>query len=138
MSVRDTSDLHLSSAAAKRVRREIRRARGNEVCFLAAVGEAGAVDELRVLARGHASAVLAAVKNPPRGGLLIHNHPSGVLEPSEADLQIAAQLWEDGVGFAITDNDASELACNKQRHFVPGNRFVFNCLSQDSSVPRAG
>ncbi len=109
MSVRDTSDLHLSSAAAERVRREIRRARGNEVCFLAAVGEAGEVDELRVLARGHASAVLAAVKNPPRGGLLIHNHPSGVLEPSEADLQVAAQLWEDGVGFAITDNDASEL-----------------------------
>jgi ATP-dependent DNA helicase DinG len=109
LSVPDASDLHLSSAAAERVRREIRRARGNEVCFLATVGEAGEVDELRVLARGHASAVLAAVKNPPRGGLLIHNHPSGVLEPSEADLQVAAQLWEEGVGFAITDNDASEL-----------------------------
>ena len=46
------------------VRREIRRARGNEVCFLATVEESGELTELRVVARGHASAVLAAVKEP--------------------------------------------------------------------------
>lgn len=99
----------LSAAAAELIRREIARARGNEVCFIARVAEGAEVVEPRVLARGHASAVLALVKDPPQPGLLIHNHPSGLLEPSEADFRVAAQLWEAGVGFAITDNDAKEL-----------------------------
>lgn len=105
----ETGELRLSPAAAELVRREIRRARGNEVCFLATGAEGGELTEVRVLARGHASAVLATVKSPPRGGVLLHNHPSGVLEPSEADLEVAARLFEEGLGFGITDNDASEL-----------------------------
>ncbi|HEX7243232.1 MAG TPA: DEAD/DEAH box helicase, partial [Longimicrobiaceae bacterium] len=103
------SELFLSPAAAELLRREIARARGNEVCFVARVGEDGEVAEPRVVARGHASAVLALVRNPEPGGLLIHNHPSGRLEPSDADLLVAAQLWDQGLGFAIIDNDASEL-----------------------------
>jgi ATP-dependent DNA helicase DinG len=99
----------LSTAAAELIRREIARARGNEVCFIARVSEGAEVVEPRVLARGHAGAVLALVKDPPQPGLLIHNHPSGLLEPSDADFAVAARLWELGVGFAITDNDASEL-----------------------------
>jgi ATP-dependent DNA helicase DinG len=99
----------LSAAAAELIRREIARARGNEVCFIARVAEGAELVEPRVLARGHASAVLALVKDPPQPGMLIHNHPSGLLEPSEADFGVAARLWELGVGFAITDNDASEL-----------------------------
>jgi ATP-dependent DNA helicase DinG len=106
---RSAIDLFLSAAAAERIRREIERARGNEVCFVARIGEGGEVLEPRVVARGHASAVLALVKDPEPGGLLIHNHPSGALEPSEEDFGVAAQLWEQGLGFAITDNDASEL-----------------------------
>ncbi len=104
-----SSELFLSPAAAELLRREIARARGNEVCFVARVGEDGEVAEPRVVARGHASAVLALVRNPEPGGLLIHNHPSGRLEPSDADLLVAAQLWDQGLGFAIIDNDASEL-----------------------------
>ena len=99
----------LSPAAAELIRREIARARGNEVCFIARVAEGAEVVEPRVLARGHAGAVLALVKDPPQPGLLIHNHPSGLLEPSEADFGVASRLWELGVGFAITDNDAGEL-----------------------------
>jgi ATP-dependent DNA helicase DinG len=102
-------DLFLGAAAAELVRREIRRARGNEVCFLARVAEGGEVVDPRPVARGHASAVLAAIRNPEPGGLVLHNHPSGLLEPSGADLQVAASLWDEGLGFAITDNDASEL-----------------------------
>jgi ATP-dependent DNA helicase DinG len=110
-SPRSAVDLFLVPAAAERIRREIARARGNEVCFVCKVGEGGAVDEPRTLARGHAGAVLALIreKEIERGGVLVHNHPSGVLEPSEADLRVAAQLFEQGLGFAITDNDAGEL-----------------------------
>lgn len=108
-SPRSAVDLFLSPAAAETVRREIERARGNEVCFVARVAEGGEIVEPRVIARGHATAVLALVKNPEPGGILLHNHPSGVLEPSEADFAVAARLWEQGLGFAITDNDASDL-----------------------------
>lgn len=106
---RSAVELFLDPAAAELVRREIARARGNEVCFVARVEENGAVTEPRVIARGGPGSVLALVKAPEPGGLLIHNHPSGVLEPSEADFQVAARVWELGLGSAIVDNDAAEL-----------------------------
>ncbi|HET7275190.1 MAG TPA: JAB domain-containing protein, partial [Longimicrobiaceae bacterium] len=102
-------DLTLSTTAAELVRREIARAKGNEVCFLAGVEADGELTDPRVVARGHATAVLAAVRDPAPGGMILHNHPSGELEPSEADLAVAAQLWEQGLGFAITNNEASDL-----------------------------
>jgi ATP-dependent DNA helicase DinG len=52
---------------------------------------------------------LAAARDEPEGGVMIHNHPSGVLEPSDADLGVAAGLWEQGLGTAITDNAATSL-----------------------------
>jgi ATP-dependent DNA helicase DinG len=109
MATTEALDLHLSAAAAGLIRREILRARGNEVCFLAGLDEAGAVVNPRVVARGHASAVLAAVREPEAARLVIHNHPSGTLDPSPADLELAARFWEQGLGFGIVDNEASEL-----------------------------
>jgi len=41
--------------------------------------------------------------------MLLHNHPSGLLEPSGADLSVAARLHDDGVGFGILDNDVTDL-----------------------------
>lgn len=102
-------EIRLTPAAAERIRREVGRARGNEVCFLAPLDERGAVGDPRVVARGNAGAVLATVRGAEPGGLVLHNHPSGALEPSSADLAVAAQLWEQGFGFAITDNTASGL-----------------------------
>jgi ATP-dependent DNA helicase DinG len=107
---RSARELFLTARAVDRLRSEIARARGNEVCFLCKVGEDGAVDEPRVIARGHASAVPALIRDREEpGGLLVHNHPSGYLEPSEADFAVAARLWEQGIGFAIIDNDASGM-----------------------------
>jgi ATP-dependent DNA helicase DinG len=109
-SPRSAVELFLTPAAADRMRREIARARGNEVCFLARVGDDGSVDEPRVLARGNAGSVLALLRDREEPGqLLVHNHPSGVLEPSEADFAVATRLWEQGIGFAIIDNDAQEM-----------------------------
>jgi ATP-dependent DNA helicase DinG len=53
--------------------------------------------------------VLALPGFAKAGELLLHNHPSGHLEPSEPDLQVAVKMHDMGVGFAITDNDASQL-----------------------------
>jgi ATP-dependent DNA helicase DinG len=41
--------------------------------------------------------------------MLLHNHPSGELEPSQADLSVAARLHDAGVGFGIVSNDATEV-----------------------------
>lgn len=101
--------LYLTPEASATIRAEVERARGNEVCFLARVGEGGDVYDPVVVARGNRYAVLAAVRSAGPGMLVVHNHPSGVLEPSDADLEIAAELYAEGIGLAITDNAAAEL-----------------------------
>jgi ATP-dependent DNA helicase DinG len=101
--------LALSQAVAERIRAEISQAKGNEVCFVASIDDDGNVVEARAVARGHRAAVLAAVKDAHPGQIIMHNHPSGQLDPSNADLEVAARLYEAGLGFAIVDNDAREL-----------------------------
>jgi ATP-dependent DNA helicase DinG len=101
--------LHLTKSAAGAIRAEIARAKGNEVCFIAEVAESGAVKGPRAVARGNRTAVLAAVREATWGTLVIHNHPSGALEPSDPDLSVAADLYAQGIGLAICDNEAREL-----------------------------
>lgn len=99
----------LGAEAAQRLRSEIGRAGGNEVCFVATVGDDGEIGRPRVVARGNSSSVLAAIRTFKQGEILIHNHPSGHLSPSQADLSIAERLWAEGLGFAITNNQADAL-----------------------------
>jgi ATP-dependent DNA helicase DinG len=106
---RDPIPLTLDPDAAARVRAEIERAGGREVCFLVEVTAARTLVNPRAVARGNHHAVLAAARDASAGEVLLHNHPSGVLEPSEADLALAARVYEDGLGTAITNNAASEL-----------------------------
>ncbi|MEP6764249.1 MAG: helicase C-terminal domain-containing protein, partial [Gemmatimonadaceae bacterium] len=44
-----------------------------------------------------------------RGEMLLHNHPSGRLLPSDADLEVAARIHGNGIGFAIVDNEATKV-----------------------------
>ncbi|HEX3158428.1 MAG TPA: helicase C-terminal domain-containing protein [Gemmatimonadaceae bacterium] len=104
-----STDARLSHAAAAAVRVAIRLAGGREVCFAGTVDDAGVVQAARVVARGDVRSVLALPGFAKPGEMLIHNHPSGLLEPSPADLQVAARLHDGGVGFGIVDNDATEL-----------------------------
>ena len=104
-----SSDLRLSPAAAQRIRAEVGKAGGREVCFLARVDPARMLVEARAVARGNHAAVLAAARDADEGSVMIHNHPSGNLEPSDTDLGVAASLYEEGIGTAITDNDADRL-----------------------------
>jgi ATP-dependent DNA helicase DinG len=101
--------LTLSSETRERIRAEITRAGGREVCFLATVDESRVVHEPRAVARGSFAAVLVAARDAPEGGVMLHNHPSGDLEPSDADMGVASQLYEQGLGTAIVDNEAESL-----------------------------
>jgi len=94
----------LAPAVRELLRAEIAAARGREVSFVASLDANGLIVDARVVARGTVDAVLALPGIAVRGELLLHNHPSGVLEPSGADLSVAARLHDGGVGFAIVDN----------------------------------
>lgn len=108
-STASTPPLSLSPAAAKTIQDEVRRAGGREVTFLAEVGPNRTLTNARAVARGNRSAVLAVAKDADQGSVILHNHPSGVLEPSDADLAVAATLYEEGLGSAIVDNEASSI-----------------------------
>ncbi len=99
----------LASAVRDRLHVEIAAALGREVSFVASLDANGGIVDARVVARGTVDAVLALPGAARRGEMLLHNHPSGVLEPSGADLSVAARLHDDGVGFGIVDNEVTEL-----------------------------
>ena len=101
--------LRLAPEAARVVRDEVARAGGREVSFLAEVTRDRVVVNPRAVARGSRSAVLAVARDAPEGGLMIHNHPSGVLDPSDADLDVAARLHDEGLGSAIVSNRADRM-----------------------------
>jgi ATP-dependent DNA helicase DinG len=88
---------------------EIAAAGGREVSFVAQVGPDGEITAVRAVARGTVEMVLALPGTAQRGEMLLHNHPSGLLEPSIADLSVAARLHDGGVGFGIINNSATEL-----------------------------
>lgn len=87
----------------------MRLAGGREVCFVCTVDPDGLVQSARVVARGDVRSVLALPGFARCGEMLVHNHPSGQLEPSGADVEIAARMHDHGVGFGITDNEGSVL-----------------------------
>ncbi|MGQ0649836.1 MAG: helicase C-terminal domain-containing protein, partial [Gemmatimonadaceae bacterium] len=113
----------LSPPAAAAVRTAIHLAGGREVCFVCKVDDQGAITAARVVARGDVRSVLALPGFAQRGELLLHNHPSGYLEPSGPDLDVAGRMHDDGIGFAITNNEANELyvvvEVPRERVFVP-------------------
>lgn len=103
------SDKRLSPEAIEILRKEIADADGNEVFALGYINDAGLVYRIRIAARGNESAVLALPAYYEEADILIHNHPSGHLSPSDNDLAIAAQAAENGLGSYIINNEVSRL-----------------------------
>jgi len=91
------------------MRAAISLAGGNEVCFACTVNDQGIITGARPVARGDISSVLALPGFAQRGEMLVHNHPSGILQPSGPDLEIAVRVHGDGIGFGIIDNAATDL-----------------------------
>ncbi len=105
----------ISKEARGVIREAISTASGNEVFFFGTF-EDGVVTEVSVAARGNDAAVPAVRAATRPGGVVIHNHPSGVLTPSDADLNIAASLAEDNIAFYIVDNLASAVYVVTEPH----------------------
>ena len=99
----------LAPAVRAMLQAEIAAAHGREVSFIVRPDANGMIAQARVVARGTVDAVLALPGVAERGDMLLHNHPSGVLDPSGADLAVAARLHDGGVGFGIVDNAVTAL-----------------------------
>ncbi len=105
------SEIHdlFSDAVLLFIRAEIEAAGGNEVFFTGALDSEGVIHQVQVAARGHKKAVPVVKSAAGEASVLIHNHPSGFLSPSDADLDIAARYADTGTGFYIIDNQASAV-----------------------------
>ncbi|OEU73372.1 MAG: helicase [Desulfuromonadales bacterium C00003068] len=98
-----------SQSSRLSMRQAIADSHGNEVFFLGHTDTNLSIWSVTVLARGNKESVPALLSRCHSGDTVIHNHPSGNLTPSNADLSIAATLGEQGIGFHIVDNTVENV-----------------------------
>ncbi len=105
------SDLskYFSIDAIVAIQQFILEAEGNEVFLVGHVTGEHQVDGVEVFARGNETSAPALLQVARQGDVAIHNHPSGALWPSNADMRVASILGNDGVGFYIVNNEVSEV-----------------------------
>ena len=82
---------------------------GNEIFAVGGLDEQGVVVRVTVVARGTEARVPALKPFAEKSDVVIHNHPSGTLKPSGADVAIAAELGNLGIGFYIIDNKVKRV-----------------------------
>ncbi|MCF6150009.1 MAG: DEAD/DEAH box helicase family protein [Candidatus Kuenenia sp.] len=84
----------------------IHNAGGNEVFFIGRPDKNHMIADVEVYAMGNKRAVPAVLEEVKFGEVVIHNHPNGNLEPSDADVELASVMGSIGVGFYIINNEA--------------------------------
>jgi ATP-dependent DNA helicase DinG len=99
----------LTAAAIGAMQAEIAKAEGNEVLFCGKLDGEGFVGQLYAAARGSVNEVPALFPHMLEGDVVLHNHPSGRLQPSGADLAVASALGNQGIGFYIVNNTVTRL-----------------------------
>jgi len=95
--------------AARQAAEEIASAGGREVFFIGRRGPDGLVCELEAHAWGTEDETPAPWQHAAPGNVIIHNHPSGHLEPSRADIAISAEAGAIGAGSYIINNDCTRV-----------------------------
>ena len=87
----------------------INQAKNNEVFFVGYTEEDLIVHDVDVIARGNKMSVPAVLAIAQEADVVIHNHPSGHLEPSDPDISIASHLDSFNVAFYIIDNAVQDI-----------------------------
>ena len=88
---------------------DLKEAASREVLWCGQQNGEGVIAHVSVAARGTDSEVPALFPHMEKGDVVIHNHPSGVLEPSGADLSVASALGNQGIGFFIINNELTRF-----------------------------
>lgn len=99
----------ITPGAAQHMQEAIAETGGQEVFFAGMLDADGRVASARVCARGHEEAVPALFEGLGIRDVVIHNHPSGGLIPSDADLELAAMYSAHGHGMFIVDNEVTRV-----------------------------
>lgn len=100
----------ITEEAINKLKSEIESSHGNEVFFRGIVDEEGKVYEVEALARGNQHSAPAIIKRMKKEEVIIHNHPSGYLYPSDADVAVASHYAnQSNGGFYIINNSATEI-----------------------------
>ncbi|MBQ3687536.1 MAG: helicase, partial [Treponema sp.] len=98
-----------TAAVIAAMRQDVGEADGNEVFWAGRIDEDGIVISVEVGSRGNADSVIVNASTARVGHVLIHNHPSGNLHPSEADQAVAGSATDSSLGFYIVSNDISDV-----------------------------
>ena len=93
----------------QKIQTEIHIASGNEVFFVGNFDDNFIINEVQVLARGNEYSVPAIIDSASAGQVVLHNHPSGNLNPSDQDIHLASIFGNNGVGFLIINNSVSDI-----------------------------
>ncbi len=107
--VEGPSSNYLTRDAAAQIAADIEEAGGVEVFFVARRGRDGLIHEVESHAYGTKEAVPIRFDLFEPGNVIIHNHPTGNLLPSDADMNVSSHLGQLGVGSYIVNNDATRL-----------------------------
>ncbi len=108
----------ISFEARERMAFEIAEAGGNEVFFRGILDENKVVTQVETIAKGNKYSVPAILKRMKKSEIIIHNHPSGYLYPSDADVEVASIFANrmDG-GSYIIDNNAENIYIITEAYF---------------------
>ena len=99
----------INADTIEKMREEISEANGNEVFFRGVPDEAGVVSEVEVIARGNEYSVAALLNMMKKNEVIIHNHPSGVLLPSNADISVSGIYGNSGGASYIVNNSVDDI-----------------------------
>lgn len=102
-------DSYIHPLIIKEIREAISDAGENEVFCIGKTNDEQIVVHVEVIARGNEFAVPMVYEAAGRGDVVIHNHPSGNVNPSENDLVISHQLSNAGIASYIVNNEVSRI-----------------------------
>ena len=101
-------DRFVTSHVAHKICLEIQEAGGAELFAILRASKPGELfDQVEIACRGTEVEVPAILSRTAPGEMTLHNHPSGDLRPSHADLHLAGIFGEEGIGSMIIDNKAT-------------------------------
>ena len=100
---------YFSEQAIEYMKNAIAEANGNEVFFTGLIDENMTVVTVKAGSRGNEHTVPVNFSDERECNVLIHNHPSGNLTPSGADLGVASRASENAKGFYIINNDVTDI-----------------------------
>jgi ATP-dependent DNA helicase DinG len=114
------TNLHIPDPLRDEIAAHIAAADGCEVFFTATTDADGALVNVQAVARGHATATPAITRGLQAGQVVLHNHPSGDLTPSDPDIGIASRLGDLGIGFLIVNNQVTDwITVTRPHHPQP-------------------